>query len=44
MTGVRGAAGGTIRSVGLTSEAATPLESRMCDDVTPDVRASLKTL
>ena len=44
MIGVRGPAGSSVGSVGFSSEAATPLESRMWDDVMTDVRASLKTL
>jgi hypothetical protein len=43
VTGVRGPAGGTIGSVGSTSGAATPLESKMWDDVAPDVRAFSNT-
>jgi hypothetical protein len=43
VTGVMGAAS-TVGSIGLVSEAATPLESRMWDDVTCDVQVSLKTL
>jgi hypothetical protein len=42
VTDVRGAAGSTVSSVGSASEAATPLESRMRNDVMSDVRASLR--
>ena len=44
MIGVRGIAADAIGSVGSTFEVAIPLESRMWDDVMPDVRASVKTL